>query len=90
MFSATECACLHDCHALPYSKQKIIFNRPCILSYGHNYKAIIVQQLATEYIFFKFFQLFEVFRIVFYPSSGNHNNVPKLCCIYETLTVNTV
>jgi len=29
------------------------FHRQCVLSYDHNYKVIIFQQIATEYILFK-------------------------------------
>jgi len=43
MYSSTECACLLDCHALPYRK-KILF-----LIYSASYHtAIIIRQLLSD------------------------------------------
>jgi len=78
MFSAAECAWLLDCHALPYFKKKFLFNSPCILSYGHNYKAIIIQQIAAEYIFFKSVNCSKYFGVYF----TRHQEIITMCQYY--------
>jgi uncharacterized protein YbdZ (MbtH family) len=69
MFSAA------DCHALPYTKKKII-----LFSIGRasNYMAIIIQQVATEYSLFKSVNCSKCFGWHF----THHQQIITLCLQY--------